>query len=237
MRDKDHRQIEAHAEFVKDIQDLALCRDVKVRHRLVTNQNRGFHSECSGNHEPLSLPRVQLMRVTVEVRSINPHHRSQLYDPRRDDRSIAKPVDDERLCQHTAHSLSRIKGRNGILEDHLHATCVGSASHPGAHYLSIEQDPTFSRRQKACQAVCQGSLSGPALPNDSDDVPRIYIERDPVDRAYDAAAALAPSDTEMHAKILDAKKRHTRSDSSMREFLTQTRVFRAGACQRTVSQL
>ena len=125
MGDEEHRQAEALAQVVQQVDDLRLDRDVERRDRLVGDDEARLDGERAGDADALPLPAGELVRIAPRVLGREADQREQLGDPRRARRAGMQAVGRQRLAERVADAQARVEARVRVLEDDLQAAPKG----------------------------------------------------------------------------------------------------------------
>lgn len=104
MGDEEVGQPEGLLQFLQQVDDLGLDRDVERRHRLVADDEVGLEGERTGDADPLPLPARHLVRVALGDAARQAADVEQAMDLALASRAVeVDVVDDERLGQDVLH--------------------------------------------------------------------------------------------------------------------------------------
>lgn len=166
MGNEDIGQPEIPLQFIKQVQNLRLHRDIQGGHRLVEDHEIRVEDQRAGHGDALALPTGKLRRAPVGHVGTQRNPVENLVDPATDlcPRQVGEVP--QRLADDTADTLSGIQRTVGVLVDHLHTPPQFTASphiqlvHPGV----AEQDLTGGRTAEGSHRATDRGLPDPDSP-------------------------------------------------------------------------
>ena len=135
MADKKHADVFLLLETYQKPDHGLLYGNVECRGSLVTYQDLWFQGKCPGNTDTLTLSATHVMGITVCKISGKLYHFQKLSGFRFLFASFQLPVINQRFCKNIHDLHFRVKGRQRILEDHLHVLTV----QPGFFFGKIRE--------------------------------------------------------------------------------------------------
>ena len=172
--DQEHADPAFRDEVVEEGEDASLGRDVERRRRLVGDQHLGVAAERHRDHDALSHPSRELVRVGVDPgrRLAEPDLPEQLDRTRAGSGLGQRRVEPDRLDQLVPDPEDGVECRERVLVDHRHATAADLGQLALAHASSarcrppreIEPPATHERvAQQAHQREGRDRLAAPRL--------------------------------------------------------------------------
>lgn len=125
MGDEKIRQAKLLLQFLEQIYDLSLDRNVKCRDRFITNDQLWIKCQSPSDPDPLTLAARKLMRVAIGVFWVKAYLVEQVLNPSVAFTFVPNTVDLKRLRYDRADAHTRIEARVGILKDDLHLATKG----------------------------------------------------------------------------------------------------------------
>ena len=120
MRDEEVREVEIVLERIEQVDDLRLDGHVERGHRLVRDDEVRRHGERAGDANALALASRELVRIPGRRVLGQPDPAQEAPDRRRVRPAAHALMNAQRLADDSADAVSRIQGRERVLEHHLH---------------------------------------------------------------------------------------------------------------------
>src|SRR5271169_6132812 len=179
--DIEHREAEAPAEVVEQVQHLQADRDVEHRHWLVGEQHARAGGQRTGEGDPLALAAGQLMRVLGQEllggREPDLLHQA---DDLMADLCVLALMKLDRPFEVIAHGMYRVERGERVLEHELDLALV-PAEVPTAghlHLLAVQPDRAGGEPFLPGQEPGRGGLARTALTDERDDSAAVQVKGD-----------------------------------------------------------
>ncbi len=207
--DEDVGEAEPLLQFLEQVHDLRLDRDVERRHRLVAEDQRRLQGQRAGDADALALSAREFMRIAVGHIGQQAHHVEQLGDLLAiGGASTGQAVDLERFADDLRHLHARVQRTERILVDHLHAS--PDRPHAGTvvigNVLTLEHDLARGDVEHLEHGETGRALSAAGLTHQPERFATAHDEGDSVD-GFHAADLLAHHgaghDREMDLEVAD----------------------------------
>src|SRR4249920_737311 len=212
VRDQDRGQAELTLQFLQQVDDLRLDRDVERAHRLVRHDEVGAQRQCASDADALALAARQFVWVAVGVAWVQPDDLQELADPALAVRPRAEPMDVERLGDAVPDRHPRVQGRVRILEHHLDAPPEAFAfvAIERPDVLAVELDRPGGRLRERDDGSTERGLARAGLAHEADRLATLHLEVHAVDGTYLADHAPQKEtlgDREVDADVPDLEQR------------------------------
>ncbi len=122
MRNEHDGEVVFGLQYLQEVQDLCLNRDIECRNRFVADQQARFERECSTDRDSLRLPSRQMTRKHVREPIAGETHLAQDFRGGRSAFGCSDFGYHQSLHDEILDRPSRVERTNGVLEDHLHVT-------------------------------------------------------------------------------------------------------------------
>ena len=183
MGDEDVGEPELALQLFQQVDDLRLDGDVQRRDRFVAHQDAGTQRKGPRDPDPLTLPPGELVRITVDVVGVEPHHVQQLLNttPMLLGRQHVG-MDRKRFADDVTDRHPRVQRGVGVLEDHLDvaAHVFGLTPVQARDVLAVDLDGTRRGTFQPDQHLGERGLSGTTLTDDAESLTRMQVETHPV---------------------------------------------------------
>src|SRR5215510_12228214 len=161
MRNEQVCQAQLLLQFLEQIDDLALNRDIEGGDRLVADDHIGIDGKRPGDAYPLSLTARQFMRIAQRHIGEQPDQLQQLGYPRLDLRLGQDAVHAHRLGDDLTDGHARVERGVGVLEDDLHLLAHGdhAAAIESGKIDALEANGAAGRLVEPQYQAAQGGFS------------------------------------------------------------------------------
>src|SRR5215831_6312721 len=189
-------------QIAQQVQDLRADRHVEGGDRLVKHDQLRKESQGPGDRNALTLPARKFVRKQIRGAGWQTDEVKQVQHAAARLGGDEPLVGDQRLGDDRVDAHAWVERRVGVLKDGLHRFTVMAA--PGGieplQVAPFEADRTAGWVLKPKHELCRRRLAATRLANDTERPSGLDRERDPVDRAHDAA--LAAEDTAPGVEML-----------------------------------
>ena len=207
--DEDVGEAQPFLQFLEQIHDLRLDRDVERRYRLVAEDQRRLQGQRAGNANALALSAREFVRIAVGHVGQQAHHVEQLGDLLAIGGAPAgQAMDLERLADDLRHLHARVQRPERVLIDHLHAPPDGP--HAGTvvlgNVLALEHDLARGDVEHLEDGEAGRALAAAGLSHQPQRLATAHGEGDTVDGLHAAdllAHHGAGHDREMNLEVAD----------------------------------